>query len=127
MTVAQANEQHASAHTDRKVIDNFNKEVYVKSNEFKNQMRAVSFKMGSILPENNSYKALQLRENPSSDSLGLKTRNSNIFKTTNHKTGATLINSQTVSAGNNIAKGNGNFKTVNQQFTHWIQPSAVTK
>lgn len=88
-------------------------------------MRAVSFKMGSILPENNGYKAQQLRENSSGATLGLS-RNSSVFKTTNGKTGATL-NSQTVSAGNNIAKGNGNFKTVNQQFTHWIQPSAVTK
>lgn len=36
-------------------------------------------------------------------------------------------NSQTVSAGTNFAKGNGSFRTVNQEFTNWIQPSAVAK
>lgn len=37
------------------------------------------------------------------------------------------MGSQAVSSGNNIAMGQGQFKTINQEFTNWIQPSAVAK
>ena len=90
--------------------------------EFGTAMRAANFKMGSILPEHNNYKVTGLNKaNQGSGSIGL-TKNSSNFKP------ATRPNqSQAVSAGNNVAKGNGSFKTVNQEFTNWIQPSAIAK
>ena len=74
MTVAQANEKT----TDRKNVGIFNQEVKTKSKEFSNQMQKASFKMGSILPENNNYKVNALEKSPSSH-IGL-TRNSSNFK-----------------------------------------------
>lgn len=78
-------------------------------------MRAVNFKMGSILPENNNYKLSGLDRN-SSASIGLS-KNANSFKPQFQRAHG---NSNQVSSGNNIAKGSGSFKTVNQEFTNWI-------
>ena len=79
-------------------------------------MRAANFNMGSILPEHNKYRASGLDAQKNA-SIGL----AGSFKPRNNMP----INSQQVSSGNNIARGNGQFKTVNQEFTGWIQPSAV--
>ena len=35
------------------------------------------------------------------------------------------MNNHGVSFGNNVAMGKGSFKTVNQDLTHWVQPSGV--
>lgn len=57
-----------------------NQDQKAMSKEFSTQMRAASFKMGSILPEHNSYKPQQLERNNSgaiglSQSHGYKPRN----------------------------------------------------
>ena len=70
-------------------------------------MQKANFKMGSILPEHNGYRVQQLEKSPSGATLGL-TRNTSNFKANK------ILNSQTVSSGNNVAKGNGSFQTVNQ-------------
>ena len=68
-------------------------------------MRAANFKMGSILPEHNKYRATQL-ETQKNASIGLSSN----FRPRNNNAPA---NSQKVSSGNNIAHGKGSFKTVN--------------
>jgi len=78
--------------------------------------------MGSILPEHNNYKVSQLDVKEEAG-----TRNSARFQTVANKLNKGTLNSQTVSSGNNIAKGNGSFRTINQELTNWIQPSAVAK
>ena len=90
-----------------------------QTKELSTQMRSAHFKMGSILPEHNSYKPSQL-DRSNSGSIGLANKGS--FKPIASRS---PVQSQQVSAGNNIAKGSGSFQTVNQQFTNWIQPSAV--
>mmetsp|Transcript_6513 Transcript_6513/g.8787 ORF Transcript_6513/g.8787 Transcript_6513/m.8787 type:complete len:90 (-) Transcript_6513:144-413(-) len=89
-------------------------------------MRSANFKMGSILPEHNSYRVSGLERNDSGagSTIGL-TKNGSNFKPQVQR--VTPVKTQNVSAGNMIAKGNGSFKTVNQEFTNWIQPSAVSK
>ena len=81
-------------------------------------MRAASFKMGSIAPEHHSYKPSTLAKGQgSAASIGLASQSANAgFRPAVKAT----INSQQVSAGNNIARGRGQFQTVNQAFTGWI-------
>ena len=50
-TVAQANHEAQNS-----LNPGMNADQKAKSKEFGSQMRAASFKMGSILPEHNSYK-----------------------------------------------------------------------
>jgi len=91
-------------------------DLNVKSKEYSNMMRSANFKMGSILPESNNYKVSGLERIASKGSnIGLTKTSSNFKPARNsaHK-------SQGISAGNNIARGSGMFKTVNQEMTNWI-------
>ena len=63
--------------------------------------------MGSILPESNNYRVSAL-EAGKSGAIGLSKNNS--FKP---RAMQQPVKSQEVSAGNNIARGHGSFKTVN--------------
>ena len=65
--------------------------------------------MGSILPENNNYRVSAL-EAGNSGAIGLSKNNSFKPRGANQQQ---PVKSQEVSAGNNIAKGHGSFKTVN--------------
>ena len=87
-------------------------------------MRVTNIKMGSILPEHNGYKVLQLDSNKNQGNGS--TRNQAQFQSLT-KPDKKPLNAQTVSSGNNIAKGQGTFRTINQDLTNWIQPSAVAK
>ena len=80
-------------------------------------MRAANFKMGSILPENNAYQLGGLEKNPSNAAIGLS-KNTGGYRPQAMRNSP--IKSQDVSAGNNIARGMGTFKTVNQEMTNWI-------
>ena len=55
-TVAQANDEHASRQMGQQNLTAANQDQKAKSKQFGTQMRAANFKMGSILPEHNSYK-----------------------------------------------------------------------
>ena len=72
-------------------------------------MRSANFNMGSILPEHNRFKTRGLERNASGATIGLSKAGS--FKPAARP--SKMVNSQSVSAGNNIARGVGSFKTVN--------------
>ncbi len=72
-------------------------------------MRAANFKMGSILPETNSYRPAHLERNNSGE-IGLSKSPSGYIP---QNRGNMPVKSQAVSAGNNIAMGSGHFQTVN--------------
>ena len=55
-TVAQVTDEQAVNQKDRQNLGEMNKNQKAKSKEFGREMRAANFKMGSILPETNSYK-----------------------------------------------------------------------
>ena len=55
-TVSQVTDEQAVNKMDRRSMGEMNKDQKAKSKEFGTQMRAANFKMGSILPETNSYK-----------------------------------------------------------------------
>ena len=118
MTVVQANQRAVNATIGREgSIGQNSLEQKAQMKQFGNQMRSANFKMGSILPENHDNYRVSGLERNNSGAIGLKNNN---FKPMARQQ---PIKSQEVSAGNNIARGNGNFKTVNQEFTHWIQPA----
>ena len=71
-------------------------------------MRSANFKMGSILPEHNGYRVSNLDKN-NSGALGLN-KNQGAFAP---RPAQKQVQAQQVSQGNNIARGNGSFKTIN--------------
>lgn len=85
-------------------------------------MRLSNFKMGSILPEHNNYKIAGL-ENINSNTIGLFKNVNNFKQYPRRQSPANKM--QDISAGNNIAKGFGSFRTVNQEMTNWIQPRTI--
>lgn len=114
MTVAQANEKATAQILAKQPMSSMG-QTKAEAKSYGNNMRSVNFKMGSILPENNNYKLSGLDKN-SSAQLGLSKNTSN-FKPQFQRP---QVSSNQVSSGNNIAKGSGSFKTVNQEFTNWI-------
>ena len=122
-TVAQANDEHATSQAGRQNLGMMSQDQKAKSKEFGTQMRAANFKMGSILPEHNSYKPSQL-ERSSSGQIGLAI-GAGGFKPVIG--GGKPHGSQAVSSGNMVARGNGSFQTVNQQLHGWIQPAAANR
>ena len=57
-----------------------NSQQAAKSKEFGREMRAANFKMGSILPEHNSYKPSQI-DRSNSGSIGLAKNNASFLPT----------------------------------------------
>lgn len=122
-TVAMAKDEDVSRSMGRQNIAAMNQDQKEKSKQFSTQMRAANFKMGSHLPETNSFKPSTL-ERAQSGTIGL------VHKQPNFRPRSIALapqSMQQVSAGNNIAKGGGSFKTINQSFVNWIQPSAVAR
>ena len=87
------------------------------ANKFASQMRNSNFKVGSILPEHNKFQPSNIPID--SSTLGMAKKRID-FK----QAGQSIVpvNNLATSAGNNISKGQGDFKTINQSFVNWIQP-----
>ena len=80
MTIAQVNDRNVSQNIDRKNMGAINSEQKAKSVAFGSEMRVANFKMGSILPEHDSYKPSQIDRSSSGVALGLtKGTNSGSF------------------------------------------------
>jgi len=86
-------------------------------------MRAANFKMGSILPEHDRMKAIELQK-PIEGSFRPSAKGINAGTTLIHNE---RIKSNGVSEGNPLLmKGKTDFITNNMQQIRWIQPTPVS-
>ena len=70
-TVAQENAKSLAQSMGRPDMININKDSRAAAKQSSLHMRSANFKMGSILPESNSYKPSQLERNASGANIGM--------------------------------------------------------
>ena len=70
-TVAQENAKSLAQSMGRPDMININKDSRADAKSFSLHMRSANFKMGSILPESNSYKPSQLERSSSGAQIGI--------------------------------------------------------
>ena len=71
LTVAQENAKSLAQSMGRPDMININKDSRAAAKQSSLHMRSANFKMGSILPESNSYKPSQLERNASGANIGI--------------------------------------------------------